>query len=114
MRDNSLFGQRSMPKLSIKIKLVVFYVLKKDKDILNELSKECNTSTCQYSIIPVSITLNGGSVSESFIKKYIRSRILGYKKDFDKVFIINPNICQSDAYIAFDSVDSFKTWLENI
>lgn len=114
MGGSNLFGQRNMSKLKIKIKLVVFYGVKEDKDILNELTDKCNTSTCQYSIIPINIGLVGSTINEIIIKKRVKTCVPGYKKDLDKVCIIEPNIIQSDRYILFDSVDSFKTWFLKI
>ena len=114
MRDSKLFGKCSMTRLNCKIKLVVFYGSKKDKGILNELRNECDTSTCQYALIPIHIKVVGNSINEAIIKKYIRARVSGYKKDLDKVCIIEPDIIQLDQYIIFDSVNNFKIWFQRV
>lgn len=114
MRDSNLFGKCNVIQLKPKIKLLVFYNSEKDKEVLYELRNECNTSICQYTLIPVHIELVGSTISEAIIKKYVKARAPGYKKDFDRVCIIESSIIQSNQYIIFDSVDKFKTWFQRM
>ncbi|WP_371375294.1 hypothetical protein [Sporomusa aerivorans] len=112
MIDSDLFSRRNMGQLKIKAKLVVFYDLKEDKDLLNEIRNKYNTCMCQYCVIPIHI--EGNLINETSIKKYIRNHITGYKKDLDIVCIIKTNILQLSEYNIFKSIDSFQMWLQNL
>ncbi|BDR75129.1 hypothetical protein N072000002_08040 [Clostridium tetani] len=114
MRENSVFGQRNMTQLKCKIKIVILYGSKQYKDMLNEIKKECNTCTCQYSIIPLYIELNGTIVPEGIIKKAIKARVSEYRKDLDIICLISPNIMEYDKHIVFNSVNKFNTWFQEL
>lgn len=114
MQVNDLFGQRSIPHLNIKIKVVVFYTSKEDKDILNKVRDECNTVTCRYSLVPIYVETFGSIINEAIIKKHIKTHVTGYKKDFDKIYIIERNIHQSGKYSLFDSAKSFNLWFQKV
>ncbi|WP_026895989.1 hypothetical protein [Clostridiisalibacter paucivorans] len=109
-KNSSLFGQRNMPQLALKMKIIVLYSLEQDRKILNELRIRCNTKTCKYMIVPIHINLQN-NLSETTIRKKVRARVNDYKKDFDKIYVINPCNVQLKDYIEFDSIYSFRAWL---
>lgn len=111
MIGDNKFGQRNMPQLNFKIKIVVFYSSKEDKDMLNKLRNECNTCTCQYTVVPIYIELIETTITEAIIKKHIKTRVSGYKKDLDKICIINPYIMKCQ-HITFNSFNNFKLWFQ--
>jgi hypothetical protein len=114
MEYNNSFGQRDMPQLKFKIKIVVFYSSPEDKNMLNELRNGCNTNTCQYNIVPIYIELANDVIPKAIVKRLIKNNVFGYKKDLDRVCLIDSNIIKCDQYILFDSVNSFKIWLQGI
>lgn len=111
-RNDNLFGLRNMPELKPKIKIVVLFSDENDKDVLNEIRVGCNNKTCRYLIVPIHIKRD--NLSEVTVKKKIRARASDFKNNYDKVYVIEPCNVQLSNYIAFDSINSFRTWIKEV
>ncbi len=108
--DNSKLFTRNMTQLKTKIKIVVFYSSEKDKNSLNNLRNACNTSKCEYTLIPIYMKLNGNTIEPTDLARQIKFK--GFKNGLDKVCIIISPAIVSDKYITFKSLAAFETWLK--
>ena len=104
----SQFGKRVMTQLDLKVKLITFYTATGDKAPLLRLRDECNTCKCQYTLIPIQVRPDETNISEAKINTHVS----GYKKDFDKLCVIEPSIKFTGQYLKFDSVKDFSNWLQ--
>jgi hypothetical protein len=107
MKNNNQFGKRNMRPLSFNIKIIVFYEAIEDKETLNYIQRQCNTVTCRYSIFPILLE-SVESIDSKFIKKNIRKYAIGYKKGFDKVFVIKKDQEEIGEYTVVDSITCFE------
>lgn len=108
------FSKRCLTPLPIKVKIVVFYNCKGDKDILTEIKNKCNTCNCKYSLVLLHDKLIGNNINGNIINRGLKSYVSGYKKGLDIVCVIESKMIQSDSWLGFDSVDSFKVWFKKL
>lgn len=101
---------RNSPQLKTKIKIVVIYNTDEYENSINNLRNACNTSKCEYSLIPIHMKLGGNTIRPIDLDKQIK--IKGFKKDLDKICVISPTEVESNQCITFKSLDTFKKWLK--
>ncbi|MCT4605769.1 MAG: hypothetical protein N4A64_06630 [Marinisporobacter sp.] len=107
----NMFGKRNMPKLKLKRNILIFYSVKEDRHIVNKVILGNKSNTCDYVLVPIYIE-SGIILTDKLINNHIKSKVSGYKKGFDKVYIIKPCKAKSSDYIEYESMKSFATWID--